>query len=101
MRVSQVIGKVTLSQSDPGLAAGRFLLVSPVASAGLNGACAAPPPLSPEASLVAWDAVGAGLGDIVGVVEGAEATAPFDRPVPIDAMAIALFEQIHYHPAPA
>lgn len=98
MRVGHVIGKVTLNQFDPGLKAGRFLLVNPVESAHFNTACTDPPPLSDAPSLVVFDSVGAGQGDIVGFVEGGEATVPFESPIPIDALAIALFDKINHHP---
>ena len=39
-----------------------------------------------------------GDGDIVGIVEGAEATAPFDFPIPIDAITVAIFDSLSYEP---
>ncbi len=98
MRIGHVIGKVTLNQSDPGLAAGRFLLVNPVDAAHFNTACRQPPPLSSQPTVVVYDNLGAGQGDIIGFVEGGEATVPFDHPIPIEALCIALFDQIHYSP---
>jgi carbon dioxide concentrating mechanism protein CcmL len=56
------------------------------------------PPLSGQFSLVAYDNLGAGEGDIVGIVEGAEATAPFDFPIPIDAITVAIFDSLSYQP---
>ena len=47
-----------------------------------------------------WTHLGAGEGDIVGIVEGAEATAPFDFPIPIDAITVAIFETLSYTPPP-
>ena len=98
MRIGHVIGRVTLNQSDPGLAAGRFLLVNPVEAAHFNTACRERPPLSSQPTLVVYDNLGAGEGDIIGFVEVGEATAPFEYPIPIEALNIALFEQIHYTP---
>ena len=100
MRLAQVIGRLTLSVQDPSYRGGRWLLLSPLAASQLTDACHTPPALSPSPSLVAWDDLGAHQGDIVGVVEGAEATAPFDFPIPIDAITVAIFESIHYQPAP-
>jgi carbon dioxide concentrating mechanism protein CcmL len=56
------------------------------------------PPLSKQFSLVAYDNLGAGEGDIVGIVEGAEATAPFDYDIPIDAITVAIFDSLSYEP---
>jgi len=99
MRVGQVIGTVTLSQADPGLAPARLLLVNPLAADTFATACANPPALSDEPTLVAYDMLGTSEGSIVGFVEGGEATAPFDRPAPVDALIIALFDHIEHHPA--
>lgn len=100
MRVGQVIGKVVMSQQDPAFKAARWLVISPVDSADLSTACSKAPALGKQPSLVVYDAIGAGLHDIVGFVEGAEATAPFDNPTPIDAITVALFDQIQYSPYP-
>lgn len=99
MRIAQVIGRVTLSIHDPACAAGRWLIVSPLETKDLNTACDSPPPISAQPSLVVLDSLGAGEGDIVGIVEGAEATAPFPHPIPIDAITVALFDRIHYTPS--
>jgi microcompartment protein CcmK/EutM len=45
-----------------------------------------------------FDNIGAGEGDIIGFSEGAEATAPFASPIPIDALCIAIFDRIDYTP---
>ncbi len=36
----------------------------------------------------------------MGFVEGAEATAPFDDPTPIDAITVAIFDTIEHVPYP-
>lgn len=99
MRVAQVIGRVTLSLQDPSLKGGRWLLCSPLDTAHFNTACSQPPPVSAQFSLVTYDNIGAGEGDIVGIVEGAEATAPFDHDIPIDAITVAIFDSLHYEPS--
>ena len=99
MRIGHVIGRVTLNQQDPGLRAGRFLLVNPVGTECLNTACVTPPPVSSQATIVVYDNLGAGPGDIIGFVEGGEATAAFEYPIPIEALNIALIDQIHHTPA--
>lgn len=101
MKVAQVIGRVTLSLQDPAFKGGRWVICSPVDVEHFNSACTTPPPVSKQFSLVAYDALGAGEGDIVGVVEGAEATAPFDHDIPIDAITVAVFDTLHYQPVPA
>jgi microcompartment protein CcmK/EutM len=100
MRVAQVIGRVTLNVQDPSFKGGRWLMCNPVELAHFNTACHTTPPLSKEFSLVAYDNLGAGEGDIVGIVEGAEATAPFDHDIPIDAITVAIFDSLSYQ-APA
>ena len=98
MRVAQVIGRVTLNLQDPSFKGGRWLMVNPLDADQFNGACQQPPPLSAQHSLIAYDNIGAGDGDIVGIVEGAEATAPFDYAIPIDAITVAIFESLSYQP---
>ena len=98
MRIAQVIGRVTLSVQDPSYKGGRWLVCNPLDAAHFNTACDTPPPLSDQFSLVAYDDLGAGEGDIVGIVEGAEATAPFDFDIPIDAITVAVFDSLNYEP---
>lgn len=99
MRIGQVIGRVTLNHFDAPLKGGRWLIVHPVAPAQLNTACARRPTVGAGYGPVIYDNLGAGEGDIVGYVEGAEATAPFDHDMPIDAICVAIFESIQYTPA--
>lgn len=98
MRIAQVIGRVTLNVQDPSFKGGRWLMCNPVDAGHFNTACTTPPPLSKEFTLTVFDDLGAGEGDIVGIVEGAEATAPFDYDIPIDAITVAIFDSLHYQP---
>jgi microcompartment protein CcmK/EutM len=98
VRVAQVIGRVTLNVQDPSFKGGRWLMCNPLDAENFNTACVTPAPLSKQFSLVAYDKIGAGEGDIVGIVEGAEATAPFDHDIPIDAITVAVFDSLHYEP---
>ena len=98
MRVGQVIGKVVMSTQDAAFKAARWLVVSPVDTEDFNTACNKAPKPGKQPSLIVYDQLGAGQNDIVGFVEGAEATAPFDAPTPIDAITVALFDTIHYRP---
>jgi microcompartment protein CcmK/EutM len=76
-------------------------MCNPLDAKDYNTACAKPPAHSSQFSLVTYDNLGAGEGDIVGIVEGAEATAPFDYPIPIDAITVAIFDSLHYQPPAA
>ena len=98
MRVAQVIGRVTLSIQDPSFKGGRWLMVNPLDAGQFNDACQKAPALTSQSTLVAYDNMGAGDGDIVGIVEGAEATAPFDHDIPIDAITVAIFDSLSYEP---
>ncbi|WP_309398179.1 EutN/CcmL family microcompartment protein [Cerasicoccus maritimus] len=94
MRFGKVIGKVTLSDSDPSYKGGRFLLVSPMDKARISGEDL--PPVSGLPDVVVYDNVGGGLGDTIGFVEGGEASATFDQPTPVDAFNCALIDEISY-----
>lgn len=100
MRLCQVIGRVTLNIQDPSYKGGRWLLANPLDASQMNDACLKPQPLSAQSTFVTYDNLGAGEGDIVGIVEGAEATAPFDFPIPIDAITVAIFDSLSYQPPP-
>jgi len=45
-----------------------------------------------------YDNLGAGIGHVIGFTEGAEATAPFDNPTPVDAFNAAIVDEIFYTP---
>lgn len=49
-------------------------------------------------SAVVYDKLGAGTGDVILYVEGAEATQPFDEPIPLDAISVALVDNYRYTP---
>ena len=100
MRIGQVIGKVTMSVQESAFRGARWLVVNPVEAEQLNTACEVEPGLTKQPSLVVYDNLGAGQHDIVGFVEGAEATAPFEGPTPVDAITVAIFDQIDHQPYP-
>ncbi|NWK56201.1 ethanolamine utilization protein EutN [Verrucomicrobiaceae bacterium N1E253] len=81
---------------EDSLTGARWLLVNPVDTAQLNSCISRQPGLTSQPSLVVYDNLGAGEGDIIGFVEGAEATAPFEQPTPIDAISLAIFDTLHY-----
>lgn len=78
----------------------RWLVVNPLVAEQLNTACEIEPGMTDLPSLVVYDDLGAGETDIVGFVEGAEATAPFEGPTPVDAITVAIFDEIDHHPYP-
>jgi microcompartment protein CcmK/EutM len=96
MRLGHVIGRVTLHLHDPALAGSRWLVVSPMTGPQLADAPRVP--LNPLPNLVVYDNLGARTGDVIGFVEGGEATAPFPSPTPVDAYNFAIIDHIDYHP---
>ena len=104
MNIAQVIGTVTLGHYEAALKSGRFLLVSPLNGNQLREfyqqgrQTPALSPLSGELTAVVYDELGAGMEDIIGYVEGAEATAPFDHPIPIDTYNAAILDKAYYEP---
>ncbi len=96
MRLGTVIGKTTLGIADSALKGARFLLVQPLSREQFAGAPMLP--LAKGATVVCYDGIGAGEGQIVGFTEGAEAAAPFADATPVDAYAACIVDQIHYRP---
>ncbi len=97
MKLGRVIGRVVLSRRDENLPNGFLLVVSPLDKDQLSGRDASP--VSKKLSnLVLLDQFGARVGDTIGYVEGAEATAPFATPVPIDAYNVGIVDFFNYNP---
>jgi microcompartment protein CcmK/EutM len=88
MRLGHVIGRVTLSRQEASYCGGRFLLVRPWAS----------PEQAAGPTLVVYDNLGAGLGHLIGYVEGSEAAVPFTEPTPVDAFNAAIADEIFHQP---
>ena len=99
MRLGVVVGRVVLNHVLPGLRGGRWLVVSPFTRDHLQAGSSPPPGLSPDPTLVVYDDIGAGLGNTVGFVEGREAAVPFSHPAPVDALQVAMVDEI-FHSAP-
>lgn len=95
MKPGRIIGTVTLSQGAPQFRGARWLMVSPMGREELSGSN---PGLSQASTPVVYDRLGAGVGDEVLYVEGTEATQPFDHPIPIDAITVALLDRTVYEP---
>lgn len=98
MKLGKVIGRVTLSLSDPGLWGGRFLIVTPFTRDFYQSGSEPPAGLSRDPSLVVYDYLGGDVGQTIGYVEGREAAQPFEKSPPIDAVNAALVDEVSYTP---
>lgn len=90
VRISKVVGTVTLSRSHPAFQGARLKLIVPLS---LDNLTQHTPPTADE--LVAWDELGAGIGDLIATSEGAEASQPFRPQVkPVDVYNAAILDQL-------
>jgi microcompartment protein CcmK/EutM len=96
MKPGKVIGTVTLGVRDTAFRGGRWVVISPMEADQLTGEASSD--VSTAWSIVAYDNLGAGVGDAVLYVEGAEAMQPFDRPIPLDAITVALLDSYQFTP---
>ncbi len=94
MRIARVIGTVTLNSKMPDLVAGRYLIVRPCDRQALAGGRR-----SDDETVVLFDELGAGYGDLVALTEGREATAPFwPKKVPYDSYNAAILDEVDFDP---
>ncbi len=94
MRVARVIGNVTMSHHVDEVQPGSYLLVRTCNRGTLAGINA-----GNDETLVMYDRLGAREGDLVGLVEGREATAPFyPAKVPFDAYNACILDTINFNP---
>ena len=95
MRIAQVIGTVSLSRSHPSFVGATWKLVQPFSLEGLYNK-------QPDGEeLVAWDELGTGLGSIIAISEGGEATMPFKpKKVPLDAYCSCILDSYQLAQAP-
>jgi microcompartment protein CcmK/EutM len=86
MQVARVIGDVVITPKDDNLTGVTLLILQPIGADG-----------SPAGrTLVAADAVGAGVGETVFFVRGKEASFPFHpTEVPTDAGVVGIVD--HWH----
>ena len=90
MRIAEVIGRVTLSRKHPNLPAARLLITLPMPLEALSGESK-----NRGEEVVAFDDLGAGPGDLVGLSEGREAANPFGKTkVPVDAYCACILDAI-------
>lgn len=94
MKPGRVVGTVTLSDAAPEFRGARWLMVSPMGADELQDKNE----YSSASTPVVFDRLGAGVGDAILYVEGAEATQPFDHSIPLDAISIALLDTYQYTP---
>ncbi len=94
MRIARVIGKVTMNQSMSEVVPGSFLVVRTCNRGTLAGVNK-----GNDETVVMYDCLGAGIGDMVGLVEGREATAPFyPQKVPYDAYNACILDTVNFRP---
>jgi len=90
MRIAEVIGRVTLSRSNPQLRGGRLLIALPLPLEAMTEAS----PARGE-DVVVYDVLGAGPGSLIGMSEGREAANPFGKTkTPVDAYCACLIDQL-------
>ena len=94
MRIAKVIGKVTLNQRMPEVVPGSFLIVRTHNRGTLAGKNE-----GNDETLVMYDCLAAREDDLVGLVEGREATAPFwpDK-VPYDSYNACILDELDFRP---
>lgn len=95
MKLAKVIGRVVLSKKDESFPNGFLAILSPLQKSAVYGLNAETASAGEPFKLVAYDSNGAVPGDTVAYVEGAEATAPFDSPAPVDAYCVGIVEKIN------
>ena len=98
MKLGTAIGRVTLAKTVKALEGGRFLVVSPFSREQFTAGLDAPTGMGKDPSLVVYDSIGGGVGHVIGYVEGREAAQPFEQPTPVDAINVALVDEMFYNP---
>ena len=98
MKLGTVIGRVTLSRGEKSLTGGRFLVVSPFSREQYAKGLDAGAGMGKDPSLVVYDDLGGGVGQVIGYEEGAEASQAFPQPTPVDAINCALVDEMFYSP---
>ena len=98
MKIGTVIGRVTLSKTVKALEGGRYLIVSPFNRDRYADGLESPVSMGTDPSLVVYDNLGGAPGHVIGYVEGREAAQPFTEPTPVDAINVALVDEMFYSP---
>ena len=89
MRIGKVVGRVTLNRAYKTLAGGRFLIVEVQDRFALTGKAR-----KTTESIVCYDNLGAGAGEMIAFSESREACMPFypEKIVPLDAYNAAILD---------
>ena len=94
MRIARVLGTLTLNRRLDELPPARYLLMRPFNRGTLAGRND-----GNDEYLVMYDDLGAREGDLVGLVEGREATAPFHPArVPYDCYCACILDDVYFQP---
>jgi len=90
MRIGKVVGRVTLNRTYETLVGGRFVIVEVQDRFALAGQRR-----RTSESLVCYDNLGAGPGDLIAFSESREACMPFypEKRVPLDAYNAAILDR--------
>ena len=84
MQLARVVGDIVVTRKDENLTGITLLVLQPIAADGSNAG----------RTLVAVDAVGAGVGETVFFVRGKEASFPFfPTEVPTDAGVVGIVDR--------
>lgn len=95
MRITEIIGRVTLNKRHPSLSGATWLLGVPLTLEGLRGGAR-----GRGEPIVIYDDRGASPGALIAISEGAEASAPFHpHSKPIDAYNSAILDTLEVEPA--
>ena len=91
MRIGLVIGRICLQPVYETLVGGRFLLVQVMDRFALAGGTR-----KSTESLIVYDHLGAGDGDLIAFTESREACMPFypEKRVPLDAYCAAILDRV-------
>lgn len=94
MRIARVIGKIVLNQKLPEVLPASYLIVRPLNRGSLVGRNR-----GNDEELVMYDDLGSDVGDLVGLVEGREATSAFyPKKVPYDAYNACILDSYDFKP---
>ena len=94
MKIHKVIGNVTLARCHPCFQGTRLLATEPLEQSTLTGKPTAEPDL-----IAVWDDLGAGIGNLIAVSDGAEAAQPFKPDLKaVDAYCSAILDEVHIDP---
>jgi len=96
MRLARVMGNVTLHRRLPEFPVGRLLLVEPLDVDGVANLEGPSRKSSSGSALVVYDELGAGVGGVVAISEGREASMPWwPEHAPVDAYCVALIDNVN------